>query len=521
MITNQFVRSLLESMAAYIVNRVLATNRRTAIMRRWSMIIIGGLLWAFLAYAAHPYTSNLEIPRNFLEYPFRALFAADVFKHVFAGAVAFWLAYRVAAIYLDDIFELNNVRVTERFIRQSTFGSRYDLIEIKNGAVDEKYKDSPIILIGGPGKVRVYLENAALFEKIDGQPHVIGPTLPKTSQEVPGELAEETSHLRRWFKRLVSLLSGENGESSPDADGTCVLESFERLRSIIDLRDQVETMTVFGRTRDGIPIQATDLRVIFSILRDGQTPTLKQPYPFSPQAFETLVYTMPRRALIPEISYQINRWLWRFIARHTLSEFLAAIGQPEVGDISARRREGNQAIEQPGSQNPNGGNAASAAPPVPGPPFNPRPEIRDLFYDYNNFVRKAREKGVELRWIGLGTWVLPNSIIPERHIHAWRITQENLIRGSQASLAGLRQESRAERLSVIIRECPLERARELNLRDEAAWKANMAHLTQGYIGKLQTALDIYASRQQTDREEARRLRLVWQYLTSQAGRYLS
>lgn len=518
MIARMFIRELFERMVADVVDRIMVINRGAATLRRWSVILIGGTIWAFIAFREHPFVYNQDIPLGFLVYPFRALFAADVFKHVLISAVVFWLAYRTAAVYLDDIFELNNVRVAERFIRQSAFGSRYDLIEIMDGKVADKYKNSPIYLIGGPGKVRVYLENAALFEKIDGQPHVIGPTVPKTSQEALAEHSTGASGILKWIKRIYFLLTGEGDGESPGSDGTVLLEGFESLRSIIDLRDQVETMTVISRTRDGILIRAEDLRVVFSIYRDNQFSTLVKPYPFSPEAFETLVYTMPRVAFIPNISHQINRWLGRFISRHTLSEFLAAIESPEIQEYAG---EATQEAAQVTGAETAGGNGTYNQRLANMPPFKSRPEIRELFYDYNDFVKKAQEKGVELRWIGLGNWVLPNSIIPEKHLRAWRLTQENLIRGSQAALDSVRVESKVARLPGIIRVCPLGRVLDLDLRDEVHWKNNMAHLTNGYIGKLEEALDIYGFRQQADSPEAQRIEKLKQHLSRVAGGYIS
>lgn len=518
MIAREFLRYLFEDMVASLVERVLAPNRRTATLRRLSILLSGGILWAVIAFRAHPYTPNLDGLRNFLEYPFRSLFAADIFKHILIGSVAFWVAYRTAAIYLDDIFELNNVRVAERFIRQSAFASRYDLIEIMDGKVAEKYKDSPIVLIGGPGKVRVYLENAALFEKIDGQPHIIAPTMPRTSQQAQSERAGEAFSLLRGAKRLYSLIIGEGEENGAETDGTCVLESFERLRSIIDLRDQVETTQIISRTRDGIPVRVVDLRVIFSILRGDQRSTLEQPYPFSAKAFETLVFTLPHQALISNLPQQINRWLGGFISRHTLGEFLAAIGPPEVQDGGDDKRKA--AADAPGMDNVEG-NGQSSHPRTNIPPFKSRPEIRDLFYDYDEFVKKAREKGVELRWIGLGTWLLPSSIIPEKHLRAWRLTQENLLRGSRFALDSLRRENRDACLAGIIRMCPLGRAQELDLRDELSWKRNMAHLTDVYIGKLDEALDVFKSQQQSDSVAAQRIRTVREHLARAVGRFLS
>jgi hypothetical protein len=194
-----FARALWEILLDFLVGRLFLTGGRSAAIRRWGVLVVGFILWTWLAFSRHPYAPNSEPVLYTLFYPFRSEFAPDVFKHVLIAVVVFWLAYRAAAIYLDDIFNLKNIRVAERFVRQSAFGSRYDSIEILNGEVAARDQNSPMFLIGGPGKVRVYLENAALFEKIGGDPRVIAPT------------------------------------SGPAGDGAQILDGFERLRLVVDL----------------------------------------------------------------------------------------------------------------------------------------------------------------------------------------------------------------------------------------------------------------------------------------------
>ncbi|HZD55788.1 MAG TPA: hypothetical protein VE136_03640, partial [Anaerolineales bacterium] len=175
MYSRQLTSALRDLLFAYLVERVFATLRIGALIRKWTLIFFAAFFWLLLAWSIHPLVPGAELVRNLL-YPIRALFAADVFRHILVGAFAFWVAYRIAAIYLDDIFELKDVPLAGRFIRQTAFATKYDLIEIKDGKVAPEHRESPIVRIGGPGMVRVYLENAALFEKIDGSPRVIRPT---------------------------------------------------------------------------------------------------------------------------------------------------------------------------------------------------------------------------------------------------------------------------------------------------------------------------------------------------------
>jgi hypothetical protein len=123
-----------------------------------------------------------------------------------------------------------------------------------------------------------------------------------------------------------------------------------------------------------------------------------------------------------------------------------------------------------------------------------RPTIRDLFYDWDEFVRQAKEAGVELRWIGLGTWVLPNEIIPERHLQAWRITVENLGRGSQAAMDAVLRESRVERLHALVADMPFKVFEGLDTQDPVNGEKNMATLVNAYRAKLYAALEATRAR---------------------------
>lgn len=509
-----FARSLWERMTANLVGLAISTSRRGAAVRRWTLIIVGGFLWAILAYSLHPYVPNSDPFRSLLEYPFRALFAPDVFKHVLIGGFVFWFAFRVAAIYLDDIFELSNIGIAEKFIRQSAFASQYDVIEIKDGEVALKDQKSPIFLIGGPGKVRVYLENAALFEKSNGTPHVIKPTSRPTIQKEEKKPAVSKSPSTILSGLFRPLIRTDGTVFATSRDGAMVLESFERLRRVIDLRDQVEEINVEGRTKDGIPIRAKNLRVIFSIRRDSEETTLEKPYPFNPSAVETLVYRLTRESWTDAMLAQINRELVLFIARHTLGEFLAAVGEPElehavqIEEDLLSETDRLLGIDQD----------IDLAIPDP-PPFVHRPEISDIFYDYNNFVSRVRERGVELRWIGVGTWELPSEIIPEKHLQAWRITNENLTWGSETAINKLFQTSQAEQLLTLIQELSVDRHLRIDIENDYEQREHLIDLINIYRGKLYAALEVYERRNESETHQARRVRKVWTYLAHVVTHY--
>ena len=334
-------------------------------------------------------------------YPFYALFAAEVFRHVIIFAMVFYLSLQLAAKYLDDVFELNRVDVAEKYIIQAAFASKYDTITIKEGRIASDNNDSPVALIGGPGSVRVYLDNAAVFEAIDGKPRILGPT-----------------------------------------QKPAILDRFERLRKGVLLRDHIVTeMSVTERTRDGITVQADGGRTKYSIFRNHQKSSLERPYPFDPNAVETQVYNQVKAARFtghypppkpaPDKSDEplklsegfIKGQLARFISESTLSEFLAFAD-------SNQQKDADSEIE-----------------------FTPRDIITQRMY--NSIDEQAKkERGAELYWVDIGTWVLPAdaSEIPQQHREAWEISLKNLAKGNEEAYEKSFKEAKSKALAELMQE---------------------------------------------------------------------
>jgi hypothetical protein len=201
-----------------------------------------------------------------------------------------------------------------------------------------------------------------------------------------------------------------------------------------------------------------------------------------------------------------------------LEEFLAAVGEPEV-----RRRElENEEIKENASQR--AGTQALLTGVQTGvpraPDFSPRSEISDLFYGLETFVEQARKQGVALRWIGVGTWKIPDEIIPEQHQTAWRISRENLVRGGPVSLANLQEESRLGELRVLVYDVPVGISRGMDRKVESRKREYMLALVHAYRGKLRSALDVYEREGNGDTMEARRLRRSLDHLAHVVYRYL-
>jgi hypothetical protein len=407
----------------------------------------------------------------------KTLIYKGVLKTILVVVGPYLLGWYLAAHYLQDIFELGSMNPATRFIQQAALAEPYQPIHIRQGSIEPAEVETPVIQIGGPGYIQVELDSAALIEKSDGESYVVGPTL-----------------------------NEENGDSR-------VLQAFERVRDVIDLRDiTTEAMTTSSRSRDGIPVIAKDLRLISSVRRSNQKPSLERPYPFMEKAIRDLVYQQaepvkPGRLNI--ISHQeywkqtYKRWsgsmpglirssLDDFVSEHSLSEFLANIGEVELESLRRLEQEIRQASETitPTEQ------AAPGSATEPGsatPSFQPRSTITNLFYDFTSgFSRSAENKGVQLEWIGIGTWSTPASaqLINESHLEAWRISRENYLRGHPETLKQIRDLARLQELQTLLQGVVLATYRQA-LADGLPPQEIVQTLLLAYREKIKAAWDLF------------------------------
>ena len=425
-----------------------------------------------------PGVDTIPLDPFFFARPFNALFSADIFRRVWLLALVFWIVLRIAAHYLDKVFELNDMADAERFILQSAFASRYNILNIRDGDVAPPDRDSNIVRIGGPGLVRVHLENAALFENYNR------------------------------FSLLIPPTGGLRGQVVP-------LRPFEYLRSVIDLRDQVMDLNVEGRTRDGIPIRVENVRVMYSIHRGNRAPTLHEPYPFDRDAFYRLVYRQTKGSWISAIFLRVHGRFRGFFTRHTLGEFLAATGQPEQVQKEQQEISLQKEVVEAGGK-PNG-----SSPPTLGlPDFVPRPEITDLLLEETGGAQT-----IDLSWVDVGTWVLPQDSISKRHQDAWRIAYENIRQGHPFVLEKLQWESCIMELYRLIQEVPLAtfyNTMEQNGNAEQRRKpAEIAFLLLvAYRDKLRDAWEVYQQEGAGDTPDAQRLRKTLEFITRFTVRWL-
>jgi hypothetical protein len=136
---------------------------------------------------------------------------------------------------------------------------------------------------------------------------------------------------------------------------------------------------------------------------------------------------------------------------------------------------------------PNGGLQSTPTIP-PAPDFTPRHKITNLFTEFaRKFSEKARERGVELRWIGIGTWKTPIESIPEQHLGAWKIRSENIIQLATRPI--LQEEVRVQELSQLIQEIPV-RFGDLMSKNLGSDEI-IVDLLQTYKSQIKLAWDLY------------------------------
>jgi hypothetical protein len=328
-------------------------------------------------------------------------------------------------------------------------------------------------LIGGPGKVIVDLDSVAVFEKPDGTPHIIGPT-------------------------------------AKEPRARAALEGFERFRQAIDTRDHYvdlrdqdnKSQSVKSLSRDGIPITATDVRLMFSVYRGGVKPSTMNPYPFSHEAIEQIIYQATSR-VTPELpnrsTYEfswINRMigliraeLGTFMGKNKLTMYLASIGMPELEKLQHREERIFEAIQK--IVLPELEVAASKEPRNFLPEFQPRHKISNLFTQFaEEFTKKAHSNGVELHWIGVGTWKTPPEIeiVPEKHLEAWKLSNENLVRESPGVLSQLENDAILQKTIMLIQDVPIAAHMRATMEEKDAKKV-MKPLLLAYQQQLLEAAE--------------------------------
>jgi hypothetical protein len=479
----QRFRALFRRWLEYWLKNFFDLTIRGPLFRRYWLTVIGAtfLILGFLLHVVFNYIPLFTQVRQFSLTDLPLFVVLTLSRLVIVVLIPSFMAITIAGDYLADIFELKDPAVAWEYISALAMGGASYVLHIRDGKISEESLDSPVLLIGGPGIVLAEFDSAALFEKPDGTPHVIG---------------------------LASNV--------PDAgfDPNIVLDGFERLREpIINLRDQYignlggEPITVVSRSLDGIPVSAIDVRGMFSVPRrkpdDVMVSSLRAPYPFDPQDIERILYKQAVPVLIegPFPSGQPGQWttamqglisgaLFEFMSQHRLGEYLSGIGALETEQAEFREDTIVSTTLRFSNDLPD---STDQTPTLQ--PFHPRTELIERFMRAGDgFPRRARERGLELHWINVGTWKIPGELSHElvtgQHVEAWRLNLSNADRSNEVSARSVSERAFVREKRELIEQVPI-RSREKNQVKYADKPAVVDAMLRDYYDQIGEALDAY------------------------------
>ncbi len=487
------------------LNTIFSFDSEAAYVRQIVRVVFGFCAYALLVvidfdleHFIKPFSE--PTPANFIA------LAAFLLRPVVVLTLPYLIAKYTASVYLADIFqrEGRDIKTAEKFIRQAAFGEGLDTITVRNGKILAESDDSPILLFGGPGYVQVELDSAIFTER----PIRIeeGFDFSKLQAKISRKKPVEKS------KDIYRVLGSSNTR--------VLLHDFERIRQVVDLREQPHSKEAKGleasaRTRDGLQVGAKDIKFVFSIRRrpigkESETPDWPNrpdtAYPYSPLSIRRQVLDQVRvidrnkppdmaphwrKPLPASISGLVISQMGSFIGRIDLGDFFAYIGYPELDRLMAQWKEVDDAV-----QNVVGGMPASVVRTMAPPAFISRERFTALFDEEAGFAQTAEKKGIEMRWIGVGTWVTPHPVILKKHLEAWEVSNENVRLRSQNYQNDHVNAHKRNELLRLIREAPIGTYAGFENR-EKQYEKLVKQLFQDYLERFERVLEIYTKSSET------------------------
>jgi len=224
-----------------------------------------------------------------LLYPIAWMLTSQGLRHLIIPFGALLLTLLVGARYIQDMYNLNSLRLSLHYLVASIFAIDYPQLIIEEGKKKlAEGEENLIDLIGGPGYIMIKPGNIVLLERLRGPSNV---------------KAEGRHFITRW-------------------------EKIKEIASLDDQQDHIDA--VKATTNDGIEIEVQN--VVFRYrLRTGTKPgdyaerTPENPYPYSIEAMRNMAYNRPvsEQGLTEwkrSVSGAIYGILSDFIARHPLDQ---------------------------------------------------------------------------------------------------------------------------------------------------------------------------------------------------------
>ena len=160
----------------------------------------------------------------------------------------------LGALYIQDIYELEEYKDARRFLLATLFSIGYPSITIEDGkAIEPDGQTNLLESVGGPGWLKVMPGNAVLLESLKQPTRVLG-------------------------------------------HGYYFIPRFEKINAIVDLRDQEDTRSdTDAATKDGMVVKVGNIRFRYRIdsgLEENRFTrrSSRNPYPFSEEAVLKFAY---------------------------------------------------------------------------------------------------------------------------------------------------------------------------------------------------------------------------------------
>ncbi len=207
-------------------------------------------------------------------------------RYMIAPLAAIICILFAGALFVDDIYALQNLKLAFHYVLASMFGDQYPHLTVDKGERQLKKNELNLIdKIGGPGLVEIQPGNAVMFRKLHG------PSVARVAE-------------------------------------THFLAPFEAIAEQVSLDEQQgEKESMSAMTRDGIKVVIKDIHYRFRIKQQEQR-SADNPYPFSEDAIRSLTFnlTVGNNGTDPwrmTVERAVTGTIGEFVSSHTI-DYLTA-----------------------------------------------------------------------------------------------------------------------------------------------------------------------------------------------------
>ncbi len=478
---------------------------RNANKRRTLIVLFFFLLWSFFALFLHPYlypvwdkiSWNITTLTTILVAIPSLYFSLDVIFHllfVFLGVI---LSYQITSHFFARIYGLKSGTTSDYFLLKIIFDiPREEPININNVPILGKYVEL-LKILGGPLKIIIGAENAAIFEKTDGSVQIVGPTI-----NLPGSYYQ--------------------------------LESFEHLRDVFDLRNMTIRFDVLARTKDGIPLMIKRVHAICSILRDSKKTTLTRPYSYNEQALYKFSYKMPSGIFVEKITEILKQEFIDYISHFSFSDLFENVGDPETQrhtnlenfEKSVRYNKKHKIvfsklkhsffqqlnlkkvlIKKNGRNHKTNQYILNADPRIINNSVQHAIEIKGIYSNQLlsnikfDFISRASKLGFNLEWVSFGSIDFPSKKVQSHLQQIWQVSSKNEQLGSQAEFIRSKSKSENEEIDSIFNDVLKS---EHSILDENTDERQNKTVLLKTLGFLNNCKDLYKNESREKRSQFNR-----------------